>query len=303
MAPSANPTDQQSDIVIFSSSSSQQFNDDNDGASQTSDCDDRQPPPISPQSAVRYLTNTVSTTVGGKICKRKIARHSSQKTFVTFNKRVSFKYIKHIDDYTDEDYFATWYVEEDLTEIFNDCVDNVRKMVNGIPLSETEGCCSRGLEYKTPTGSKARKENKLRGIHAVLEEQERQRELRIRNPELIAKLYYLAGADSRRACRFLAMQDEQDARTIVQSKSSISLLRKQQQEKREDEEQHGGNKAKVCQSSLEPDFNYSATSVIEELSMPPIEDNDQGSSPALNLGRVRFEPPEEDDWSSGNEDY
>jgi hypothetical protein len=244
-----------------------------------------------------------TTTAAKKIStKQNIPRHSSQKTScVTFNKRVSFKCIKHIDDYTDEEYFATWYVEEDLTEIFNDCVDNVRKMVNGITLNEDEGYCPRGLEYKTPTGSKARKENKLRGVNAVLEEQERQRKLRIHNPELIAKLYCLAGADSRHAYRFLAMHDEQAARPIIQSKSSIYLLRKQQ-EQQEEEEQYSGRKTKKCHSSPDHDFNYTATSVMEELNMPPVEDNDQVSSPALNIRRVRFEPPEEDDWSSDDED-
>ena len=42
---------------------------------------------------------------------------------------------------------------------------------------------------------------------------------------------------------------------------------------------------------------------MEELNMPPIEDNDEQIvySPALNIRRVRFEPPEEDDWSSDDE--
>ena len=244
MAPCANPTDQQSDNIIMfsssSSSSSQQCNDDHNDDSDNSDIGrqtsvtssvDQQKSPVSPQSVVICdLTKTTTTTIpvakksSSSSSRRNIIRHPSQKktSIVTFNKRVSFKYIKHIDEYTDEEYFATWYVEEDLKEIFNDCVDNVRKMVNGQTLDESKGYCSRGLEYKTPTGSKARKQNKLRGVTTVLEEQERQRELRIHNPELIAKLYYMAGADSRNAYRFLAMQDEHAARPIIQSKSSIA---------------------------------------------------------------------------------
>jgi hypothetical protein len=197
-------------------------------------------------------------TSATNICAKKHRRRPKSKNggkSVTFNRRVRFKNIRHIDDFSDREYFATWYVEEDLEAIFNHCVETVTKMVHGEVVLEEEGFSPRGLEYKTPTGSKERRQSKDRGLHIVLEEQESQRLSGIRDPERIAKLYREAGAHSRRACRLLALKDQAEARPILQSKSSVVMLR----EKQEQAAQH-----KSTRSSMEELFNRSATSVFEE---------------------------------------
>jgi len=216
---------------------------------------------------------------------------TDNKKSVSFYSRVKFKHIKHIDDFTDKEYFSTWFVEEDLEEIFNHCVETVRKMVNGCPLYEDEGYCARGLEYKTPTGAKARKENKNRGLNIVLDEQDLQRSLGIYNPDRIARRYYEAGANSRRAYRILAMQDHLAARPILQSKSSIVILREQREQDNNDgdDTEHSSNQntTKVTDT-----LNRSATSVVEEFNLSSCElENDhqeQFYSPRKGVRRVRF---------------
>ncbi|KAL3920616.1 MAG: hypothetical protein SGILL_003172 [Bacillariaceae sp.] len=169
----------------------------------------------------------------GRVVRRKSdssteSKEDGGKKSVTFFGRIRFKHVKHIDDYSDKEYFAAWYVEEDLADIFQHCVETVRRMVSGNVLDEEDGFCSRGLEYKTPTGAKTRKANKSKGLRAVLDEQERQRALGINDPERISKLYHKCGADSRTAYRLLAMKDQEEARPILQSKCSIAVTKDKQ---------------------------------------------------------------------------
>jgi hypothetical protein len=255
----------------------------------TEDHDDHlQTPPSSPTSvceSVREnsnLTPKLSTSVPPSLFKDKSKRRSSRtagvrrrlstsssssntqhsttpsQKSVAFHSRVRFKHVKHIDDYSDREYFATWYVEEDLQDIFNHCVDTVRMMVNGLVLDEEKGYSPRGLEYKTPTGAKTRKHNKSRGIRAVLDEQERQRVEGVNDPERLAKLYYESAADSRRAYRLLAMKDQEEARPILQSRSSIVIMRERFQQ----EQRH--KKDKDATALDQEKLHNSATSVMDE---------------------------------------
>lgn len=249
------------------------------------DHDDRlQTPPASPTSvceSVREnsnLTPKLSTNVPASPFKDKSKRRSSRaagvrrrlssssntqhstttQKSVKFHSRVRFKHVKHIDDYSDREYFATWYVEEDLQDIFNHCVDTVRMMVNGFVLDEEKGYSPRGLEYKTPTGAKTRKHNKSRGIRTVLDEQERQRAEGVNDPERLAKLYFESASDSRRAYRLLAMKDQEEARPILQSRSSVVIMRERfQQEKRH-------KKDKDAAALEQEKLHNSATSVVDE---------------------------------------
>jgi hypothetical protein len=182
------------------------------------------------------------------------------KRSVKFHSRVRFKHIKHIDDYSDREYFATWYVEEDLQEVFDHCVETVRRMVNGNVLQDENGYCPRGLEYKTPTGAKTRKQNKSKGIRIVLDEQERQRSEGINDPVRLAKLYYESATDSRRAYRLLAMQDQEEARPILQSKSSVVVLR----EKFQQQQMMQKMRSECKGSEDDENLHESVTSVVDE---------------------------------------
>ncbi|KAG7351110.1 hypothetical protein IV203_010470 [Nitzschia inconspicua] len=203
---------------------------------------------------------------------------------VRFHSRVRFKNVKHIDDYTDREYFATWYAEEDLQEIFNHCVDTVRKMVNGFVLNEDDGYSPRGLEYKTPTGAKIRKENKARGIRIVLDEQERQRIEGVIDPERLAKLYSDAAADSRRAYRLMAMKDQEEARPILQSKSSLLVMQQKPQLRIQKE-------TESCEVLDQEQLHNSATSVLDEFQQSygnNATESDEPTSPRVRKFRVTF---------------
>lgn len=200
---------------------------------------------------------------------------------VKFHSRVRFKHVKHVDDYTDREYFATWYVEEDLTDIFNHCVDTVRKMVNGYQLNEDDGYCARGLEYKTPTGAKTRKQNKSKGLRTVLDEQERQRTEGKIDHEHLALLYYQAGADSRRAYRLLAMQDQAEVRPILQSKFCPVVTRENLPKQ-------------SVESNSQERFHSSATSVVDEFQQSfhgPSRNSGDAEELTIRCCRVKFGGP------------
>ncbi|KAG7354198.1 hypothetical protein IV203_003554 [Nitzschia inconspicua] len=203
---------------------------------------------------------------------------------VRFHSRVRFKNVKHIDDYTDREYFSTWYTEEDLQEIFNHCVDTVRKMVNGFVLNEDNGYSPRGLEYKTPTGAKTRKENKARGIRIVLDEQERQRTEGVIDPERLAKLYSDGAADSRRAYRLMAIKDQEEARPILQSKSSLLIMQQKLQLRTKKE-------TESCEVLDQEQLHNSATSVLDEFQRSygnNATESDEPTSPRVRKFQVTF---------------
>jgi hypothetical protein len=148
---------------------------------------------------------------------------------VTFGPIIRYKTVKNSESYKKEEFQATWYSEEDFKKIFSECVSTVRKVVHRQPILEEEGFTLRGLEYKTPKGSKFRRANKSRSMHTVMEEQKLQKSTGTEDPEYLAEVYSEASKNSRRLAHMIALQDEQEARPLLQSKSSLMILREKKQ--------------------------------------------------------------------------
>jgi hypothetical protein len=202
---------------------------------------------------------------------------------VSFNPILRFKPVKHINDYSDRDCCSIWLMEEELEDIFDHCVETVKMMVRGELLLEDEGYCPRGLEFKTPAGARARKESKALAMKLVLDEQDRQVRRGIYDPELIATMYRDAATDTRRVSRIMAMKDQEAARPMIQSKSSILLLR---QKKGRGELK---SDASTKHESSEQDFDISATSVVDEFNLSWENCLRQQRSPSKKaVPRVRF---------------
>jgi hypothetical protein len=231
-------------------------------------------------------SNRIGSTASSPPLSRDIEvapRHQPRGKSVSFSPIVRFKPVKHINDYSDRDFFAIWYVQQDLDDIFDHCVETVRMMVRGDRLMEEDGFSVRGLEYKTPKGARARKESKANAMKIVLEEQERQARTGHEDRDLLARLYRDAAQDTRRVSRLVALKDEEAARPMVQSKSSLLLFRQKKA--------RGGRQAEAMPSPdlLEQDFNSSATSVMDEFSQSWEKCLRQQHSPTKSVvRRVRF---------------
>jgi hypothetical protein len=153
----------------------------------------------------------------------------SSKKSVSFCPIIRFKTVKHIDDYTDAEFEENWYSQTDLDSVIEECEKTVRMMAKDeAPLAE-DGFCKRGLEYQTPKGAQFRKGNKTHAMQKVMEEQNLQKSMGIVDAEYLAELYIDATKTSKRLAQMVGLRDEEETRPLLQSESSLHLLREKRQ--------------------------------------------------------------------------
>ena len=136
------------------------------------------------------------------------------KKSVHWNHRVEKKRHHRVVDLSQEEKEAVWYTENDTKIILAMAKVTVKMMMKGEPCDDVD-YCSRGLEGKTPAGSKQRQKNKLRVRKALLEEQEIQREEGIRDDEFLGEV---SRKNSRDVCihaRNTAIRDEEAIRDYL----------------------------------------------------------------------------------------
>jgi hypothetical protein len=138
-----------------------------------------------------------------------------ERRHVLFRDNVSVRPITHMNEMSMDHIRAIWYEKKDFVEMKKQMAVTLRIMSHGgQPNIDTEEHCSRGLENRTKEGALVRRENKCNALNAVLDEQDRQRELRIQNDALICQIYALENHLSQlRALRF-GIRDEEVARGI-----------------------------------------------------------------------------------------
>eukprot|EP00934_Nitzschia_sp_Nitz4_P008824 Nitzschia sp. Nitz4//scaffold56_size114212//110105//110719//NITZ4_003975-RA/size114212-processed-gene-0.78-mRNA-1//-1//CDS//3329554781//8814//frame0 len=132
---------------------------------------------------------------------------------VRFSRRIDVREVPHMKDLTKEDTEATWYSAVEFEEIRQSLVVTVRMMMAKKPVDDT--LCTRGLEFRTPSGAKRRKRNKLNALTAVWNEQVAQwRE--DRTDELaIAFVYEEHVRECRQFALTIAQRDAMEARRIM----------------------------------------------------------------------------------------
>jgi hypothetical protein len=156
-------------------------------------------------------------------------KHDSKTTIVQFSPNIKFRSIPRFSNYTRAEHEVTWYSTEQLQDSMSDCYVTCRKMMRGDPILEEEGFCSRGLEYKTSSGQKFRKSNKIRGWDVVMSECEIQRKMGVQEPEYLAMIYANETKDSRRLAYLMAVRDEEEARATRPDSSPMLTRKKKKQ--------------------------------------------------------------------------
>jgi hypothetical protein len=109
-----------------------------------------------------------------------------------------------------------WYTENDTKIILAMAKVTVKMMMRGEACDDVD-YCSRGLEGKTPAGSKQRQKNKLRVRKALIAEQEMQREEGVHDPEYLAQVSIKNSKDVCIQAHKVAVQDEEEIREYVSS--------------------------------------------------------------------------------------
>jgi hypothetical protein len=111
---------------------------------------------------------------------------------------------------TQEEVESIWYQEDDTKIILAMAKVTVKMMMKGEPCDD-EDYCSRGLEGKTPAGSKRRQKNKMKVRKALLDEQDIQREEGVNDPEYLAQVSRKNSEDIIQQAHSQGLRDEQEA--------------------------------------------------------------------------------------------
>jgi hypothetical protein len=93
---------------------------------------------------------------------------------VAFYSRITVKRVRSLLDCDGEELSQIWFSSDEYAKMRRESSITVYRMINKEFLAADQ--CSRGLEYTTPEGMRKRQENKRRGLFAVLDEQESQRD-------------------------------------------------------------------------------------------------------------------------------
>jgi hypothetical protein len=126
-------------------------------------------------------------------CNAPVGRRS-----VTFSETVAVLEMQHLKDTTDAEIAATWYDNIECEEIKKGMVATIRLMMAKKPIGSDH--CTRGLEFRTPTGAKLRKKNKLESLTAVWNEQVSQWKTGTSDAETISRVYM----ETSKHCREMA---------------------------------------------------------------------------------------------------
>ena len=100
--------------------------------------------------------------------------------------------VMNVEDYTEHEKFECWYQVEEMREIRKDVKDTIAFMNQNIPIDKSVNditVSTRGLEGKTRTGKRRRREARLASLAAVFDEQTLQEMDCIIDPVMIAMAY------------------------------------------------------------------------------------------------------------------
>lgn len=125
---------------------------------------------------------------------------------VEFYPRVYVKRVPSLKTLSEEDLARIWFNNDEFVAMRNVNKLISERMANNEPLGPNE--CSRGLEYRTPEGMKQRQENKKRALFAVLEEQERQWDSEVFDPEALRTVSMMVSSASQEASLQVGLNDE-----------------------------------------------------------------------------------------------
>jgi len=110
----------------------------------------------------------------------------------------------------DEDAEQIWYTRDEY-DIIKARNSLIIKMMKTGSFEETEEHTFRGLEHKLKDGFKQRRENKFNALNAVLEEQDKQYNRGIHEPEVIAKAYRRVSLNAAENAFVLACKDAESS--------------------------------------------------------------------------------------------
>ena len=132
---------------------------------------------------------------------------------VAIDTRVQVRLTISRNDISPEECSATWYSQEEYTEITGSCVKQINKLNRG-ELLKGKKYCARGLEGHTNTRALAKSMNRSSAYQAVLEEQDRQMRDGVVQDEALSRVYHAASSGSQLWANVVGLEDQREADNI-----------------------------------------------------------------------------------------
>lgn len=117
-------------------------------------------------------------------------------------------------DYTDAELEASWFQEDEYTEITMQCCKQVRKMEKGKVFKDKK-YCSRGLESLTRQAAMDKAYSRRLAFDAVLDEQDEQWQLGVVDEEAIAERYAEVSSSCQLWASVIGLRDQREAETYA----------------------------------------------------------------------------------------
>jgi hypothetical protein len=170
----------------------------------------RHPQLLQPESFSRssFVKSSVKTAEPVKKVKK------SERRRVQFKDTVSVRPIRHVNNISEEEIKDVWYCRRDFQYMKAAFALTVKMITLGLYEGDCEEHCARGLEYRTLAGALRRRESKWDALNAVLDEQDRQRELGIIDGEIIRRVFLQENTHCRLASLETGIQDQDEARFL-----------------------------------------------------------------------------------------
>jgi hypothetical protein len=178
------------------------------------------------------VMKTVSFNDNVKVASKGRPATNEKQKHIHWNHKVEKKRHYRVQDLSPDERESIWYTEGDTKIILAMAKVTVKMMMKGEPCDDVD-YCSRGLEGKTPTGSKKRQKNKLRVRKALLEEQEIQREEGVLDPDYLAQVSIKYSKDVISEAHDVALRDERHIQEYLSfSDGDISPMQPRRMKKR-----------------------------------------------------------------------
>jgi hypothetical protein len=227
-------------------------------------------------------------------------------TKVRFCRRVQFKTIPHVKDFSEEDILNGWYRKRDYAKMSAEVTKIARLIAKGQDVGGREDICIRGLEHMVEEDvADYRAEKMIASVDAVLDEQEDQRNEETYDADIIAKMYAEIAAPLQKEAYLVALRDALDAKEAMEemdkpkeegkgkekktkSKKKSSKSGKTYERKESDiSETH-----ETCEEET-PEEGESQTEVNDPLSSSIHFENVKAPEPSIEVS-----PPPPRNWSS-----
>lgn len=128
---------------------------------------------------------------------------------VSFSPAVRVVPTRHWNDYTAEELRACWYQGAEYKQFRHEIKKTVVLIKNHIAINEYESS-ARGIECFTQEGARQKRLNKLKGWHAVFDEQDQQYHAEIVDPVMLALAYRQSSQECQHAASHMGLCDERE---------------------------------------------------------------------------------------------